>query len=175
MINGSADFGWDASSICSKKSKAGFTLIELIFVLVILGILAVTVVPNFVGVSQVNVRGFHDETLAYLRYAQKTAIAQRRDVCVTFTNSSISLSIYSKNTNIYQYCDMDMNGPRGEIPALASGLSGAAYSMKPPDFVFSSQGIPSYSIGSTELMSIEVQVLGETSKIYIEPTGFVHE
>ena len=55
----------------------GFTLIEMIMVIVILGVLAVFVAPRMMGTSDFYARGFHDETLGYLRYAQKTAIAQQ--------------------------------------------------------------------------------------------------
>ncbi|HZW22007.1 type II secretion system protein, partial [Noviherbaspirillum sp.] len=65
--------------------RGGFTLTELIVTLVILGILAIAIVPRFLDRSTFDSRGFHDETLAILRYAQKTAIAQRRNVCVAFT------------------------------------------------------------------------------------------
>jgi len=75
----------------TRRDEGGFTLIELIMVIVMLGILAVFAAPRMFNSEDFYARGFHDETLALLRYAQKTAIAQRRTVCVDFSASSITL------------------------------------------------------------------------------------
>ena len=62
------------------KTSPGFTLIELIMVIVLVGVLSVFIAPKLFNSDDFNARGFHDQTLAFLRYAQKTAIAQRRPV-----------------------------------------------------------------------------------------------
>src|SRR3569832_2236408 len=80
-----------------KKKGGGITLVELIVTMKIIGILAITAIPRFSGSSATDQRGFYDETLAALRYAQKTAIAQRRNVCITFGANSVSLSIASSS------------------------------------------------------------------------------
>jgi len=53
----------------------GFTLIELIACLVILGILAALAGPRFVGTQPFDQRGYADELLAGLRYAEAVAVA----------------------------------------------------------------------------------------------------
>jgi prepilin-type N-terminal cleavage/methylation domain-containing protein len=63
---------------CNRIDQQGFTLIELIMVIVILGVLAVFAAPRIFNNADFYARGFHDETLALLRYAQKSAVAQRR-------------------------------------------------------------------------------------------------
>lgn len=75
----------------------GFTLIEMTVVIIITGVLAVAVMPRFSDQSVFASRGFHDETQSLLRYAQKTAIAQRRNVCVFLNNSGITLTIDTDN------------------------------------------------------------------------------
>jgi prepilin-type N-terminal cleavage/methylation domain-containing protein len=76
-----------------NDNQRGFTLIEMIMTLVIVGILAVVVAPRFLGTSVFQSRGFADQVQATLRYAQKEAIAQHRNVCVAMTSNSISLKI----------------------------------------------------------------------------------
>lgn len=59
----------------------GFTLVELIAVMVIMGIIASIAAPRFIGVDAFDARGSYSTLVSALRYAQKTAIAQRTTVC----------------------------------------------------------------------------------------------
>jgi MSHA pilin protein MshC len=70
----------------------GFTLVELIMVMVIVGILGAVVAPRFFDANVFKSRGFADQVQTSLRYAQKIAIAQRGFVCVTFTATTVRLS-----------------------------------------------------------------------------------
>src|SRR3989338_2309849 len=84
--------GRPTSRMPMKKHQAGFTLVELIMTMVIVGILAVFAAPRFFGADIFKSRGFADQIQASLRYAQKIAIAQRRNVCVTIAGNSLSLA-----------------------------------------------------------------------------------
>jgi MSHA pilin protein MshC len=88
------------------KPSTGFTTIELVMVIVILGILSVTIAPKFFDNSVFQARGFSDQMLATLRYAQKAAIAQHRLVCVDLTATTVTLTI-SGNTR----CNLALNLP----------------------------------------------------------------
>ena len=75
------------------RSECGFTLLELVVVMIVAGILSATVLPRFGGRTCFEERGFRDETLAALRFAQKSAIASRRLVCVTFAASGLTARV----------------------------------------------------------------------------------
>jgi MSHA pilin protein MshC len=77
---------------------AGFTLVELITILVVVAILAAVAAPRFFTRSAFEERGYNDEVLAALRYAQRVAIAERREVCVALTASSVALSLNPSTT-----------------------------------------------------------------------------
>lgn len=75
------------------RSNAGFTLVELVVTLIILGVLAVAVLPRFVGRDAFDVRGFADALTSSLAYARQQAVAQRRPVCVAVTVAGITVTM----------------------------------------------------------------------------------
>lgn len=79
------------------KAQRGFTLVELVVVIILLGILSVTALPRLSGSSAFSEAGFHAEVLAALHYAQKTAVSHRRLVCAEIAASSVTLRIASGN------------------------------------------------------------------------------
>jgi MSHA pilin protein MshC len=80
-----------------KPNIRGFTLVELVSVMVIGGILASMVAPRFFDRNAFERRGFYDQVIATLRYAQKAAIAQNRFVCVAFSDISLTLTYAATN------------------------------------------------------------------------------
>jgi MSHA pilin protein MshC len=62
---------------------SGFTLIELLTVIVLLGILSVFALGRFFGPDQFAVRGFFNDTVNAVQFAQKLAIVSGCDVRVT--------------------------------------------------------------------------------------------
>lgn len=161
--------------------QRGFTMIELIMVIVILGVLAVFAAPRLFNSDDLYARGFHDETLAYLRYAQKTAIAQRRTVCVNFvSSSSLTLSIALNSATVDCTTAGALTGPKGDVASTtltAKAGSGVAYKTMPAlvNFNYNGLGQPITSTGAA-MATQTIQVLGVDKSITIESaTGYVHE
>jgi len=75
-----------------KPNQCGFTLVELIVVMIVIGILAVVVVPRFSLLSGFDEAGYRNKVMATLEYARKTAVAQRRYVCVTRNGNGLILT-----------------------------------------------------------------------------------
>ena len=151
----------------------GFTLVELIIVIILVGALAVFVAPRLLSISDFNVRGLHDETLGLLRYAQKAAVAQRRTVCVAFSASGVTLTIAAAAGSLA--CGVNLVGPRGDSPGSISGRSGAGYASVPADFKFDALGQPRNAAG-TVLGAQTIQVAGAANTITVEgATGYVHD
>jgi MSHA pilin protein MshC len=70
------------------QRESGFTIVELVAVIVITGIIAAIAAPRFIGVDAFDARGSHGTLISALRYAQKTAIAQRRNVFVNINTTT---------------------------------------------------------------------------------------
>ncbi len=107
------------SPLLPQRRPSGFTLVELITVMLVVGILAVVALPRFADRSDFQARGFQDETRALLRYAQKSAIAQRRNVCVTLGGTGVTLTI-DNSTPADGTCDVALAAP--SPPLGGSGL-----------------------------------------------------
>jgi MSHA pilin protein MshC len=73
-----------------QRGTGGFTIVELVVTITILGLLAAITVPRFMGASGFQSRGFYDSAKSVVRFAQKTAIAWRRDVFVCVTATKVS-------------------------------------------------------------------------------------
>ena len=157
----------------------GFTLIELIMVIVMLGILAVYAAPRMFDSKDVYARGFHDETLGFLRYAQKTAIAQRRTVCVTFSSNSLTLSMASAEATLdcsTPAAALFGPGVNGTATLNAKPGSGVTYSPTPTALNYNGLGQPTTNAGVALTTPRTIQVAGVSKTTTIEPaTGYVHE
>ena len=156
----------------------GFTLIELIMVIVILGILSVYATSQVTSSATVNANGLHSNAMSYLRYAQKAAIAQRRTVCVSFPSSTtLQLQIASAAPELAAglTCDTALTGPRGESPALLSAGSGTSFGSTPSVLWFDALGQPIDATGTILSGTQTIKIAG-MADIQVEAwTGYVHE
>lgn len=73
------------------RPNRGFTIVELVLVIVLTGILAAVAIPRFAGTSAFLERGYFDELLQATRYAHKLAVATHCQVRITITNSQYAI------------------------------------------------------------------------------------
>ena len=152
------------------KTQRGFTLVELITVIVIVGIIAVAAIPRFFSNNSFMSRGFHDQVISTLRNAQKTAIAQHRFVCVTFASNSITL-MYDPTSPSTSHttasCTLNLTSPAGATPYIVNAPSGVTLSGGTA-FSFDALGRPN----PNAVQSIAVS--GYSSITVVAETGYVY-
>ncbi len=151
----------------ATRGERGFSLVELVIVLIVVGILAVTVLPRFANRSDFDARGFFDATASMLRYAQKSAVAQRRTVCVGFgADSSVTLTIAGAFNGA---CDTPLAGPDGVAPYTLAAPAGVVFAAAPANFNFRPSGAA--SLGQV----LSVTELAGRSLTVVAATGYVQE
>jgi MSHA pilin protein MshC len=180
------------------SSDAGFTMVELIVILIVIGILAAVAIPRFANVSAFNVREYNDEALSLVRYGQKIAVAQNLAVYVRLNGSSIAICYDAACTQPVAAPNNSNSGSSATLAACSnsrswecegapSGVtftaanSGGSYINSNAAFYFSAQGKP-YNTGDTEpvshfasQMTVTTASSAGTYSFYVEQeTGYVH-
>ena len=83
----------------SRKSDAGFTIIELLVIVLVLGILSAIAAPNWLAfINRQRVRTVNDRVFQSLRLAQSEAKRNRRDVTVTFNYDPTAIPVVDPPT-----------------------------------------------------------------------------
>ena len=72
-----------------RSARAGFTMVELIVMLVLIGILGTIAGSRFYDTQVFEARTYADQAKALIRYAQKLAISQNRNVFVRSDRKSV--------------------------------------------------------------------------------------
>lgn len=150
-------------------SELGFTMIELIVVIIMLGIMATTVAPKFFTSTGFQEYTYQDEVITKLRAIQLRAMQQTNisdgSVCHTVLVTENALGVpqgcsipaanwQSDTTSVIIQDDHD----------VTFDVSSGNYS-----FTFDGMGRPDCSL-------CEIKILGDsTLTIKIEPEGYIHE
>lgn len=74
----------DVNTKSAPTVHHGFTLVELVTTIIIVGILAAVVLPKMFDSNAFSERGYIDEVASALRLAQRIAVASQCEVSVTF-------------------------------------------------------------------------------------------
>ncbi|WP_295759844.1 prepilin-type N-terminal cleavage/methylation domain-containing protein [Undibacterium sp.] len=152
----------------TRKSILGFTLIELVMVMVLIGILAIAVLPRFFDRNTFDARGYFDQSISMVRYAQKLAIAQRRDVFVNVTGNSMCLTYATETTCAGAPVANQVINPADQAWFVKTAPAGMIFTAA-SSFSFNALGQPSSS------KVIRFTGDGVSTDITIESeTGYVH-
>lgn len=148
-----------------RGGQSGFTLTELVVVIVVTAILAVAVGTRFLSSSAFEARGYFDQAQALVRYAQKAAIAQRRSVFVAVSGGALSACFDAG-------CADPVKDPGQGTGLTIAPPAGGSFSLAPGGFSFDGLGRPVPDGQYT----LAVSVSGEGSRSFTieRETGYVH-
>ena len=159
--------------MCAKCSRfqRGFSLPELIAVLLLVGILSISAIPRLQDALSFRDDGWRDQIVASLRYAHKVAISHRRLVCASIAADSVSLSIASANPATG--CNTPLVGVDGQALA-AESLGGSAASISPSGpLYFQPSGRVATDGGGSSVITRTITLVGQTSIVVVGETGHV--
>jgi MSHA pilin protein MshC len=151
------------------RREYGFTIVELVAVMVIVGIIASVSAPRFVGVDAFDARGSYGTLTAALRYAQKTAIAQRRTVYANVNTSSRTVCLgYTSN------CSSAVIDPSTQAVYAKTLSSNVTITSSANTIGFDGLGRPVPNTGATFTIQNAIVPSESTRTITIEQdTGYV--
>ena len=152
--------------ICHFLSRRpGFTTTELIVTIAIVGLLAAIAVPRFMGASGFQSRGFYDSAKSVVRFAQKTAVAWRKDVFVCVTATSVTAGTAAG-------CATPIVNPVTGNALTAAAPSGVT--LTTAAFSFDSAGRPNPNAAVTITLTSTIADDPARQIVVERETGYVH-
>jgi MSHA pilin protein MshC len=171
------------------RRERGFTLVELITVMVLIGIIGAIGAARFFDRASFDAPAFADQTRAMLRYAQKVAIARNEAVFVRFDGNSAALCLTAAAPCPSAQQVRAPSGSNSDSSATRAACGSSTWMCEaaPPDvtyllepairhFSFDSLGRPVSVAGQPAFAGLAVTVSGDGAArtINIAPeTGYV--
>jgi MSHA pilin protein MshC len=163
-----------ASQVASRRrwpADPGFTLVELIAVMMLVGVLAAVALPRLDGALALRSAAWRDQLLAGLLQARSLAQGHRRLVCVTLATGELRLTQASSNPA--SACNTVLAGADGDARwavdghaiALTQSPAGTLYFQ--PDGRVTSDGAGANAVNASVTLAGEapLQLIGETGHV----------
>lgn len=145
------------------SKEIGFTLIELIIVMVILGALAAVTAPVYFSKQGYLERGYFDKVLQAARYAQKYAVVSNCNVAFVTSDGGYTIqSLAAPPHNAH--CSASSN-PMVELPGISQQST-------PPSGTTVTTATVIFSPKGAANQSIVISIGGEQMRIH-QTTGYV--
>ncbi len=183
-----------------RPRETGFTLVELITVMVLVGVLVAVAAPRFFERQSYDTRTFLDQSRFMLRHAQKLAVAQNRPVYVWLNGSSIALCLTYPGPGVpvcpvsdhVRVPGLENSASKTTLAACSSSRTwyceglpqGVSYATSPAStyFYFDAQGAPFAAADvsptpTSTFSGLQIRITGDGRDydIFVEPeTGYVH-
>ena len=149
----------------------GFTMVELIVVIIVLGIIALVAGSRFFSTSKFTEMGFADTAANSFRYAHKIALSSGCDTRAWITATSVSLFQRANNCNSGAFTT-PLQRPGGTVWAenVPSGVSVSSL-----DIYFDANGSPHAHPSGSKLTAATGFTVGTRTVTVEAETGFVHQ
>lgn len=153
------------------KRATGFTLAELVTVIVIVSVVSIYAASRLSG-EFVRTRASYDELLVQVQYARKTAVAQRRFVCVHISAAQSQLFY---GTGAACPATTGVASPVSQVPYTVNVGSGVSFAPA-STLQFDGQGRYLTAAGADPGANLTVTVSGDGSYSFTveRDTGYVH-
>ncbi|MFK7896066.1 MAG: Tfp pilus assembly protein FimT/FimU [Myxococcota bacterium] len=149
----------------------GFTLVEAVVLLVIIGIIASVAAPRFLSISDMNAAQAHRQTLSDLRFAQRIAMHSGCPVQVDFATTTYLLRQRAAcRTGAFS---LDMADPVTQATPFSVSLpAGVSVTSSVDPLVFDALGRATTSAGAVSDVTFSVggralEAVGETGLIRV--------
>jgi MSHA pilin protein MshC len=148
-------------------TERGFTLVELVVTLILIGIMAFVAIPRMDLLRGWDEVGYRDQVRATLEFARKAAVAQRRSVQITFTASALTLQVQRQTPEGEGVAAWAALNPPGLTSNTINPPAGVTLMPATGTLVFDALGRPAAGASFT--------VSGGAGTITVEAeTGYVH-
>lgn len=140
------------------NNRRGFTFVELVVVIVLLGIMSAFALPKFFNVGDYQARGAYDEVTGALRYAQKLAVGSGCEVQVSIAGNSYELQQRATDCTTGSFTAISGH------PIDRGTISGTSLSASHTTFIFDNMGRCSVAV-TVNVGGRNIRVARETGTV----------